>query len=154
MRKLDRRKKLEITYNVTLGINLGESLLLPVILILMIPLAYVNYATMWIALVLVLLCWCGTAIVANVIAGLNIKKRWCAALLPFVLTLPACFVLICPKYEQLLWAILIDILVNVLMCVAPLLISAACQRKKAAIQAMSAQAEEKENTIKENNETI
>ena len=76
MEKLDRKKKLEIIYKVMLGINLGESLVLPIILILMIPLAYVNYAVMWIALIFALLCWCGTAIAANIIAGLNIKKRW------------------------------------------------------------------------------
>lgn len=149
MKKLDRKKKLEIIYKVMLGINLGESLVSPVILILMIPLAHVNYVVMWIALSFALLCWCGTAIVANTIAGLNIKKRWCVALLPFVFTLPVCFVLVYPKYEQLFIAILIDIFVNVLMCVLPLLITARRQAKRS-----TTQTEGIENISKELDETV
>lgn len=149
MKKLDMKKKLEIIYSVTLGINLGESLLLPIILLGTIALAYVNYAVMWTVLAFLLLCWCGTAIVANIIAGLNIQKRWYTAILPFLCLLPVSIFGSQPSYDDILESLAISIGISILTCVLPILFSASRQRKKGA-----SQAKENETILKENNETI
>lgn len=141
-------KKSKIIFAVTFTVNLLECALSPFILVATIYGAG-NAALMYTLIALEFAVWCGTAIVANVIAGRSVKTHWYAAVMPFILSVPVCFLLISPKYEKLWLTLSVDILLNALVCVAPLLISASRQRKKAAVQA-----EKTEKASKENNETI
>lgn len=133
---------------VMLTVNLLASFVSPFIFIIA-AFALPNDAVKWTLLVMYIAVWCGTAIVANSMAGHKVKTHWYTAVLPFVITLPVCVFLTYPKFEYILLGLLVDIILNVLMCVVPLLISASLQRKKAI-----AQVEKIENTLKENNETI
>lgn len=144
-------KKSRIVFVVMLSCNLIESALLPFILVATIfglGLTGQN-ALMWILLILELAFWCGTAIVANIMAGYNVKTRWYSAVLPFIFSLPLFLTVCSPENADSLLILAIFFAINILTCVVPLLVTARRQRKKAAVQA-----EENEKIIKENNETV
>lgn len=122
-------KKSKKVMSVMLLLNFLECVLSPFALILL-AFAMNSDIIKWLVIALLMLIWCGTAITANIMAGLDVKARWYAALLPFIFSLPICIFLISPKYEQLWIAILVDILLNALTCVTPLLLTAARKKNK------------------------
>ncbi|MCM1195015.1 MAG: hypothetical protein NC332_03675 [Firmicutes bacterium] len=140
-------KRSKIVFGVTYSVNLLESLLLPFLLMADIAAGFTSVALMWTLIALEFALWCGTAITANVIAEGKYKKLWFASFSPLIFILPTCVFVNGSQVSDLWLIILSAIIIVILFCLTPFLISAAHQKKKNST-------ENNKEKFQDNNETV